>query len=154
MKVFVPYSSQVKFLTTTPWSGKGSKHEPESSRSGYSDSLRSFTLRLHIQERAEQVSPPSQPWFPDEGSDPAQSTTCCTLSSVNELLFLIAFIDSIVSIVENAQHAPHFFWFLTGDTTPLSLQSTLDGTSFILQYLLAIRFGTEPSSLPSATDDP
>lgn len=58
--------------------------------------------------------------------DVSQSTTCST-DKVNNLLDFINHADSTSSIVEKAQHDPHWPWFLIADIAPFDFQSTDDG---------------------------
>jgi len=43
-------------------------------------------------------------------------------------------------VVEKVQQDPHYPWFLTGDTAPLSLQSTVSGAAVTL-YIVETDFG-------------
>jgi hypothetical protein len=73
------------------------------------------------------INPPLQPLFP---YDPEQSTSCC---SEYELNFWVAINLAPYNdpVVENAQHDPHWPWFLIGVTAPFEVQSTYSGKLFV-----------------------
>ena len=75
--------------------------------------------------KAWSISPPLQPWFPNEDE---QSTSYC---SEYEVSFPVAMnsAPSTAPVVEKAQHDPHCPWSFTGVTAPLVVQSTEAGIS-------------------------
>jgi len=77
---------------------------------------------------AHDISPPLQPSFP---YDYEQSTNYYSEND-DKFPVLINANPSNDPVVENAQHDPHYYWFLTGVTAPFYLQSTDDGKASTL----------------------
>lgn len=74
--------------------------------------------------KALSIRPPLHPKFP---YDFEQSTNCYSESETKPLP-LMALIPSTEPVVEKAQQAPHYPWFLIGVTAFSSLQSTEAGS--------------------------
>jgi len=70
--------------------------------------------------------PPSHPWFPY--FPPAQSTSCYS-ENEGRLPVVKNAKPSNEPVAENAQHDPHYPWFLIGVTAPNVLQSSELGIS-------------------------
>ena len=77
---------------------------------------------LTIHSNPLSINPPLHPMLPFLEQEMSSS-------SLREMSLpvLMALTPSTAPVVENAQHEPHCFWFLTGVTAPSATQSIVSG---------------------------